>query len=154
MTEPVMTFFQGVGWVGATFWAALFTLLGVIVRAVGPWRKLSIEAEQKLRDDLLRRVEKLERELDRKEIRHQAERASDRHRLNNVTQCFDALILMLEVAQDPDQVKAIIGRVKEMRARQVETEALEKAAIHAAAIADSEERDVERRAEGRTARSE
>jgi hypothetical protein len=138
---------HGFGWTAAGAWGAFLALLGIIVRQVGPWRKLSIDADQRLRDDLLRRVEKLERELDRKEIRHQAERAADRHKLNNIGQCFDAMIIMLEAA--PEKVSEIVVRIKEMRARQLEAEAMEKAVIHAASIADADERDAFRERDAR-----
>jgi hypothetical protein len=139
MSDPIPTVVQGFNWTSAGAWASFLALLGIIVRQVGPWRSQSISAEQRLRDDLLKRVEKLERELDRKEVRHQAERALDRHKLNNVGQCFDALIIMLEAA--PEKVSEIVCRIKEMRKRQLDAEALEKAAIHAAAIVDADERE-------------
>lgn len=139
---PIPTIVQGFGWTAGGAWAAVALLLGIIARQVNPWRSQSISAEQRLRDDLLRRVEKLEKELDRKEVRHQAERSLDRHKLNNVTQCLDALLLMLEAA--PEKAAEIVGRIKDMRARQLEAEALEKAAIHAAAMVDQDERDADR----------
>lgn len=144
MPEPIPVV-AGFGWTAAGAWGSFLLLLGVIVRQVGPWRKLSIDANEKLRDDLLRRVEKLERELDRKETRHRAERALDRHKFANISQCFDALMMMLEAT--PEKAADIVKRVKEMRARQLEAEALEKAAIHAAEIRDSNEREVNRVAE-------
>jgi hypothetical protein len=139
---PIAVETHGFSWTAGGAWTAVLLLAGIIIRQVGPWRKQSMDAEQRLRDDLLRRVEKLEKELDRKEIRHQAERSLDRHKLNNIGQCFDALILMLESA--PERASEIVRRVKEMRARQLEAEALEKASIHAAALADSEERNSDR----------
>jgi hypothetical protein len=141
--NPIPIEAHGFSWTAGGAWSAALLLLGIIIRQVGPWRKQSIDAEQRLRDDLLRRVEKLEKELDRKEIRHQAERSLDRHKLNNIGQCFDALILMLESA--PERASEIVTRVKEMRARQLEAEAMEKAAIHAAALVDSEERNDDRK---------
>jgi hypothetical protein len=139
IAEPVAVVAQGFGWTAAGAWGSFLVLLGIIVRQIGPWRKQSIDAGQKLRDDLLRRVEKLERELDRKEVRHQAERALDRHKLNNISQCFDSLMIMLEAA--PEKVSEIIMRIKEMRRRQLEAETIEKATIHAAAIVDADERE-------------
>jgi hypothetical protein len=134
--DPIPTVVQGFNWTSAGAWASFLALLGIIVRQVGPWRSQSISAEQRLRDDLLRRVEKLERELDRKETRHQAERSLDRHKLNNIGQCFDAMIIMLEAA--PEKVNEIVCRIKEMRQRQLEAEAIEKATIHAAEVAFAE----------------
>lgn len=143
MPEPLHVS-AGFGWTAGGAWASFILLLGIIVRQIGPWRKQSIDASERLRDDLLRRVEKLERELDRKEVRHNAERAADRHRHANISQCFDMMLLMLEVAQDPEQVKKVIARVKDLRSRQLEAETLEKATIHAAEITDSQERDMHR----------
>jgi light-regulated signal transduction histidine kinase (bacteriophytochrome) len=139
LQEPIAVVAHGFGWTAAGAWGSFLVLLGIIIRQVGPWRKQSIDAGQRLRDDLLRRVEKLERELDRKEVRHQAERALDRHKLNNVTQCLDALLLLLEAA--PEKAAEIVGKIKEMRSGQIKAETLEKAAIHAAAIVDADERE-------------
>lgn len=129
----------GFGWTAAGAWASFLALMGIIVRQVGPWRKQSIEAEQRLRDNLLARVEKLERVLDRERVRHEAERALDRHKLNNVTQCLDAVLLMLEAA--PERAAEIVARIKMMRGDQRQAEALEKAAIHAAEIAADAKED-------------
>jgi hypothetical protein len=123
-TDP-MRMFQGFGW---TAWGAFMVLLGIIVRQVGPWRKQSHDSEKEFRDGLIKRVEKLERTLE-------VERALDRHRLNNVTQCLDALLLMLEAA--PDKAAEIVARIKTMRSEQIQAEALEKAAIHAAVMAET-----------------
>jgi hypothetical protein len=114
--------------------------MGIIVRQVGPWKKQAAEAEQRLREDLIKRVEKLERSLDRERIRHNAERALDRHRLNNVTQCFDALLMLIEM--NPEKSAEAVVRIKKMRATQVLAEAEEKAIIRAAEIeADEREAD-------------
>jgi flagellar biosynthesis/type III secretory pathway M-ring protein FliF/YscJ len=117
-------------------WAAFLALLALIIRQVGPWRKITQDAETKLRDDLLEanrsltdRVEKLERTGERKDAVHAAERALDRHRMNNVSQCFDALLLMLKRA--PEKAADIIKDIEDMRARQLQAEATERAAIHA-----------------------
>lgn len=67
------------------------------------------------------RIEKLE-----------AERAIDRHRLNNLTQCLDALLMLLETA--PEKAAEHVARIKAMRATQMAAEAAEKGAALAAAI--------------------
>lgn len=134
--EPIPTIVQGFNWTAGGAWASFIVLLGIIVRQVNPWRSQSISAEQRLREDLLKRVEKLERDLERKETRHRAERSLDRHKLNNVSQCFDAVIIMLEAA--PEKVGEIVAKIKEMRRRQLEAEAVEKATIHAAELAHIE----------------
>ena len=130
---------QGFGWTAAGAWGSFLVLIGIIIRQIGPWRKQSIDAAQTFRDELLHRIEKLEADLEASRnreaaarARHEAERALDRHRLNNVTQCFDAMILLLE--SSPERASEIVVRIKEMRAEQIKAEALEKAAIHAAVL--------------------
>lgn len=115
---------------------AALSLLGILIRQIGPWKRQADEAAAHLRDDLIRRVEKLERTLDRERLRHNAERALDRHRLNNMTQCFDSLLLLIEM--NPGKAQEIVGKIKEMRAAQVLAEAEEKAIIRAAEIAADE----------------
>jgi hypothetical protein len=127
----------GFGWTAAGVWTAVLMLVGIVIRQIGPWRKQTIEAEQRLRDDLLGRVTRLEQVRDRERRRHEAERALDRHRLNNVTQCFDALLLLIEAA--PEKASDTVARIKEMRATQLKAESLEKAAIHAVDIAEEAE---------------
>ena len=129
---PIAVSAQGFSWTAAGAWATFLALIGVVIRQVGPWKKQHTEAEQRLRDDLLNRVEALEATLERERIRHDAERALDRHRLNNVTQCLDAVLLLLEAA--PEKATEIAAKINAMRASQRESEALEKAEIMAAEI--------------------
>lgn len=136
MPEPIHVS-AGFGWTAAGAWAAAAMLLGIIVRQVNPWRKIRIEADEKLREDLLGRVDALEKTLARERVHRDAERALDRHRLNNVTQCLDALLMLLEAA--PEKSADAVRKIKEMRAVQLKAEAVEKSAIHAAEIAASAE---------------
>jgi hypothetical protein len=135
MTDPtpIAVTAHGFGWTAAGAWASFVALMGVIIRQVGPWKKQTSDAESKLRDGLMARVEKLEKALEHKDAIHAAERALDRHKIANLTQCFDAVMLMLEVS--PERAGEMITRVKEMRAAQMTAEATEKATIHAAEIA-------------------
>lgn len=112
----------------AGVWVAALSFLGLLVRQAVPWRKVSADADAVLRSDLLARVEKLERRLDRQRIRHEAERSVDRHRLNNLQQCFDATMLMLKAS--PEKAPQIIEHIEKMRADQITAETIEKAAIH------------------------
>lgn len=120
----------------SAFVVGALSLLGIIIRQILPWRRQVDEVAQHLRDDLLRRVEKLERTLERERLRHNAERALDRHRLNNVTACFDAMLLLLEM--NPGRATEIVVKIKEMRATQILAESEEKAIIRAAEIAADE----------------
>lgn len=138
-TTPIPIVAHGFSWTAAGAWATFLALLGVIVRQVGPWRKQRDDAEDKLRTDLLKRVENLEKTIEHKDrlgeqerARHEAERALDRHRLNNVTQCLDALLMLLE--QAPERATEAVARIKEMRGKQIVAEAAEKATIRAAEI--------------------
>jgi hypothetical protein len=124
--------YTAVGAVG-TFLASVLGLIGLWVKFGPNWRKVAVSADERFRDDLLKRLAKLERTLELERARHEAERSLDRHKLNNMSQCFDAVMLMLEAA--PEKAAEIVAKIKLMRAAQIQTEALEKAAIHAAEIA-------------------
>ena len=129
---------------------AAISLLGLLVRQINPWRKQTADSEQKFRDDLIKReaalvereaalserVAKLEKSMGRQQQRHNAERALDRHRLNNVTQCFDALLLLLKA--NPEKAAEAVVLIEEMRAKQMRAEAEEKAIIRAAEITADE----------------
>lgn len=115
---------------------AAISLFGILIRQIGPWKRQADEAAEHLRDDLLRRVQRLEKTLDRERLRHNAERSLDRHRLNNVTQCFDAMLLLIEM--NPDKASEVVHKIKEMRSSQILAEAEEKAIIRAAEIAADE----------------
>lgn len=88
------------------------------------------------REEMGDRVARLEKLLDRQQIRHNAERSLDRHRLNNINQCFDALLLLLKA--NPDKSADAVKMIEEMRAKQLLAEAEEKAIIRAAEIAADE----------------
>lgn len=147
-------------------WAlAVFAFFGVIIRQIGPWRAQITATEERLRLELAtalaeerarhaadqaaraverhaltERVERLERTLNSERIRHNSERALDRHRLNNITQCFDAMLMLVETT--PEKASEIVVKIKEMRATQILAEAEEKAIIRAAEIeADEREAD-------------
>lgn len=141
MTPEPVHVNAGFGWTAA---GACLTALGVLggvltawIRQIGPWRKIKLEGDERLRDDLLNRVENLENQLAKKDAIHAAERALDRHRINNLTACLDALLLLIE--QDPNKAAEAARRIREMRVKQLEAEALEKATVHAATIAAESE---------------
>lgn len=126
----------GFTWTAAGVWTLV---AGGVTAAIGAWiksrpkmREIEAGTEEKLRSDLIVRVEKLERKLDEKEAQHTAEMAIMRHRVNNSDQCLDALLLLLE--QSPSKVKEAVAKIKEMRERQRVAEAAEKAAFHIANI--------------------
>lgn len=148
------------GWV-----VGLLAFLGLIIRSIGPWRKQITETEERLRaelrealqaerdahanevrahalerDEMGDRIAKMEKLLTRQQLRHNAERALDRHRLNNMNACFDALLLLLKA--NPDKSAEAVAMVEELRAKQMLAEAKEKAIIRAAEIkVDGDEQD-------------
>jgi hypothetical protein len=92
------------------------------------------------RDEMADRLALMERKLSRQEIRHNAERALDRHRLNNINSCFDALLLLLKA--NPEKSVEAVKMIEEMRGKQLMAEAEEKAIIRAAEMkADAIEYD-------------
>jgi hypothetical protein len=134
-------------WTAAGVWVAALSFLGMLVRQIAPWKKQAAEVDERLRNDLIRRVERLERTLDTERAIHKAERSLDRHRLNNVTNCFDALLLLLEMA--PERATEAVQKIKAMRADQLRAESEEKALIRAAEIAAAEhEAEIESREAG------
>lgn len=154
--ERLITTLQSVGQIdmgNVSAWAMViaapfFVFAGIAIRQFVPLRKLSIAADEKLREDLMERVAALELKLERKERqrlraqnRHIAERAVDRHTLGNITQCFDAVLMMFELS--PEKAPEIVVHVKAMRAAQIVAEAQEKALIYAAEIAADAEEDAE-----------
>lgn len=129
---------QGLGIVGATgAWGAFVTLLAIFVRQWVPLRRIRVDAEQKFRDDLAERVTSLESKLEKKDADHMAEMAIMRHRLNNVTACLDALLLLIE--QDPAKASEAAEKIRRMRAGQLTAEATERGAVSAAKIERSAE---------------
>jgi hypothetical protein len=115
-------------------------------RALNETAKLKIEDDQIFRAELLARetvltarVTTLERTITRERRIHTAERALDRHRLNNITQCFDAMLLLIEM--NPDRATEIVQKIKDMRATQMLAEAEEKAALRTAEIRDDNEEE-------------
>lgn len=128
-------------WTMVGVWIAALSLVGMLIRQAVPWKKVSSDSDAHLRADLIRRVEKLERMLERERARHNAERSIDRHRLNNVTQCFDALLLLIETA--PERATEAVQKIKAMREAQQIAEAEEKAIIRAAEIAADREEAIE-----------
>jgi signal transduction histidine kinase len=126
---------------GFTWTTALVGLLNLLVGGgLVAWikqrprmKEIQANADERLRTDLITRVEKLERKIDAERDRYEALIAIMRHRLNNSDQCIDALLMLLETA--PERVADAVSMIKEMRSRQREAEAAEKAAFHAANIA-------------------
>jgi hypothetical protein len=129
-------------WTAAGAWGSFLVLLGIIARQVGPWRKISVDAEKSFRDDLVRRVERLEDTLERerqaaqhkeKQLRdkHEVERRIDRHRINNLSAAFNSFITLLKQGVPVDKA---IEAVEKMRLNHLELEATEAATLRASLI--------------------
>lgn len=120
-------------------WGVLIVLVTIFARLRPLMTKLAQERETSLlaaraedNAELKDRVAALEARLDSERVKHDAERAIDRHRINNLTACLDALLMMLELA--PDKAADHVAKIKEMRERQAGHEAAERSAIQAATI--------------------
>jgi hypothetical protein len=113
----------------AVLGVALLALIGVVVRQFVPYRRQAHEAEAKLREDLIRRVERLETKLERQQVRHEAEKRLLTHKHRNMTANFDSMLMMLETS--PDKVPEIVAAIKKQRASQMIAEAKEAAIISA-----------------------
>lgn len=120
-------------------WGILVVLVLTLIKMRPLMRQLAQTREGSLlkaraddNHELRGRVEALEARLDVERARHEAERSIDRHRINNLTQCLDALLMLLEVA--PDKSAEHVAKIKAMRDRQSAFEAAESATIRAATI--------------------
>lgn len=120
-------------------WGVLIILVTAMVRLWPAMTKLSTDREKTLlaaraddNADLRQRVEDLETRLEQDRARHEAQRRIDRHQINNLTQCLDALLLLLEVA--PEKAADHVAKIKAMRERQAANETLEKSAVQVASI--------------------
>lgn len=135
----------GFGWTPILLTIANLLLGGVmvaIIRSRPALKKIAADREANLlserakeMQDMRERIDKLEAMLTQKDKQHEAERAADRHRINNLSQCLDALLLLIE--QDPAKAAEAASRVRGMRADQLQRENAERAAIRAAAITDA-----------------
>lgn len=112
-------------------------LLVQIVRTRPTLKKIANEREANLLTERAQEMEGMRRAIAKLE----AERATDRHRINNLSQCLDALLLMIEM--DPTKAAQAAAKIKAMRASQMDAEATEKAAIHVAEIGAATKGDAE-----------
>lgn len=122
-------------WTAAGVWIAALGVLGLLIRQVVPWRKQESDAEARLRDSLIERIQRLEDRLDRQQVRHDAEKRLLIHKLRNMTANFDSMLLMLEM--NPDRGPEIVAKIKAQRAAQMLAEAKESATIYAAEMAEN-----------------
>jgi len=129
-------------------WGAIFGLVNLVLGggAFAAWlknrpamQKNKQDAEKKLRDDLITRVQKLEADkavqdakLEAERLRHDAQMAIMRHRVNNADACLDALLMLLKTS--PDKVAEAVVHIEQMRARQQQEVAIERGAQAGAAI--------------------
>ena len=130
------------GWLTAGgAWATFLAMIWFIMRQVGPWRKQTSDASDKLIGRLERRLDKVEKQLAverrmnyiqtaRLEARHAAQRALDRHKFVNADSNLDALLRILEVS--PEKAPEAARQAREARAVQRGNEQLEAAEIHKA----------------------
>ena len=126
-------------WSAAGAWATCFTLIGLIIRQVGPWRKQSIDAEQAFRDGLLARIEAQDERIGSLEDQLAAERASRaaevsilRHENNNLSQIITMFIALIEAS--PEKAAAHAARIRSEMEKGAARIATEKAAIRSAEI--------------------
>lgn len=131
MSSAVPIVSTGFGWTPILLTLANILMGGVlvaIVRTRPALKKIANDREKSLLEERAADMTTMRAQIERME----AERSVDRHRINNLTQCLDALLLLLETA--PDKAAEHVARIKAMRAAQIAAEGAEKGAIHAATI--------------------
>lgn len=152
---PIPVVPQGFGWTAAGAWGTFIVLLTLLVKQILPWRKMSISAGEKMREELNERLKASEekREKDRTEfdakikeiedarkeerdareeerVQHENEMRILRHRLNGSDHAIDMLLALLEA--NPDKVLETVEKIKEIRAEQAKVVAIEKGYVMAA----------------------
>lgn len=146
----VVGFTWGAAGSWGTFIVAVLGLIGLFVRQIGPWRKQTTDAEMQLRKEMSEtirdqkaEIQRLEDKIDHVEqlrehdrVKYEAERSLDRHKLNNFSQILDTIFLMLET--NPEKVPEVVQKMRDMRARQLEAEAIESATLRAEAVKSKE----------------
>ncbi|WP_242183060.1 hypothetical protein [Sphingomonas sp. CARO-RG-8B-R24-01] len=136
-------------------WAAIFGLFQIVLGGgvLASWiknrpkmREIERNAETKLRDDLIARVERLEtrveetrsfyeRKIERLQADYEAAQRIARHELANAKMRFRALIMLLKRLPDPpDGLAMILIDIENMELEQAKNEALEKGVVSAAKI--------------------
>lgn len=146
MTPAVPVTVTGVTWTTVLMGIANLLIGGLLVQIIRTrpaLKKIANEREANLLTEraeqmeaMQKRVDALETKLESERARHEAERALDRHRLNNMDQCLNYLFMVFE--KMPEKVPEAMSAVKKMRAEQLQAEAVEKATIHAATIKKAE----------------
>jgi hypothetical protein len=135
MSSALPVAITGFSW-GTALLGMLNLLIGgvlvAVIRSRPALKKIANEREKSLLEERAADMETMRVRLEKLE----AERSVDRHRLNNVTACLDALLLLLETA--PDKAPQHVARIKAMREAQMKAEAAEKGAIHAQSIERAE----------------
>lgn len=143
---PVSVAVQGIS-TGTIILATIQILFGggiavAIVKAWPALKRIAADREARSAEIANEREANLltERAEEMKEMRAQiaaleAERQIDRHRINNLTQCLDALLMLIE--QDPSKAAAAATRIKGMRADQMAAEAAEKGAVAAGKVKEA-----------------
>jgi uncharacterized iron-regulated protein len=122
--------------------APLFILiggvLGAIIKSRPALKKIDADREANLlserakeMQEMRERIERLEEAAEKKDRQHAAEIARYRHRINNLDQAFNALLMLLKQGVS---VEEAVGAVEKMRAEQLEREAKESATLHAVAL--------------------
>lgn len=125
---------------GVAIWIAALGIVGLLIRQIAPWRTQASDAEARLRDALIARVDRLEKRQDRQQTRHDAEKRLLTHKLRNMTANFDSMLMMLEM--NPDRASDVVTAIKDQRARQMVAESQESAAIYANELSEDLKEDL------------
>lgn len=116
-------------------------VLVALVRARPALKKIAADREANLLTERAEEMEAmrirlstLETKLEEKDRQHEAERRVDRHRINNLGQCLDALLLLIE--QDPQKATEAAIKIRKMRNEQLARESEERAIVLAAVVGE------------------
>jgi hypothetical protein len=121
-------------------WPAILTALIALIGSGGlgvmmkTWldhrrgvRKQTDDVAMSLVQQLKERVATVESEALRERVLCDAKLGIQRHRVNNLSSSFDSMLMLMELA--PEKAPEMVKLVKERRAQQEQSEAIEKAAL-------------------------
>ena len=139
MSDPAIAVKSATGvWTAVGVWTGVIATIGTVmvayIRQWGPWKKIDNDREANLLTERAKEmtgmrstIERMERRLDAKEIQHEAERAHDRHRINNLATALNGFLMMVKA--HPEDAATAAAMIEELRARQLEEESRENIAL-------------------------
>lgn len=112
--------------------AGIWTVVGLIAVGLIRQKPITQKLQNEREGNLLKERAAEMRRMRRRIAQLEAEQRADRHTLGNVEQCFDALLMAIEL--NPERAGEAVVKVKAMRDRMKMEEAAEKGELLRASV--------------------